>query len=73
MLDLLYAGTVGFPAFAIHCPLAIRHAALYQISVRHFLAFADGFLLICSRRQHLCQSLTLPSNPACAGTYTLLD
>ncbi|MFA5820343.1 MAG: hypothetical protein WC854_13840, partial [Bacteroidales bacterium] len=32
----------------------------------------DGFLQILPHGKHPCHSLTLPVNPVCTGTYTLL-
>jgi hypothetical protein len=69
--DLLCAVTVEFWACAIHCSLSLRCSALYQISVRQNAYFADGFLQISPCGKHPCHSLTLPINPACAGTFTL--
>ena len=72
MPDLLYGISVEIWAFPIHCSVALPMSALYQVYVRQYVKFADGFFQIPNRFGHPCQLLMFPINSAHTETCTLL-
>lgn len=44
--DLLYGITVDFWAFPIHSSVTLPNSALYQVSVRQYFKFVNGFFQI---------------------------